>query len=147
MDKFTPKLVPELYVTDLQKSLKFYIGTLGFSIKYAREEDGFAYLDMGSAQLMLEQIDPAYRTWIPAEMIHPFGRGINFQIEVPDVETLYLKLQSINYPIYLSLEEKWYRANDIQVGNRQFIVADPDGYLLRFFTDLGDKPASRSDVI
>jgi len=26
------------------------------------------------------------------------------------------------------------------VGNRQFVVPDPDGYLLRFFQDLGERP-------
>jgi hypothetical protein len=31
------------------------------------------------------------------------------------------------------------RANDVEVGNRQFIVLDPDGYMLRFVQDLGNK--------
>jgi hypothetical protein len=37
------------------------------------------------------------------------------------------------------MEEKWYRMNDSKVGNRQFIVLDPDGYLLRFVQDLGER--------
>ncbi|HEY0476960.1 MAG TPA: hypothetical protein VGD37_05520 [Kofleriaceae bacterium] len=37
------------------------------------------------------------------------------------------------------MEERWYRRNDHEVGNRQFVVADPDGYLLRFFGDLGQR--------
>jgi hypothetical protein len=28
------------------------------------------------------------------------------------------------------------------VGNRQFVVADPDGYLLRFHEALGTRPAA-----
>jgi hypothetical protein len=28
----------------------------------------------------------------------------------------------------------------MRTGNRQFVVADPDGYLLRFFTSLGTSP-------
>ena len=35
------------------------------------------------------------------------------------------------------MEEKWYRKNDKEVGHKQFLVQDPDGYLLRFFQDLG----------
>jgi hypothetical protein len=38
-----------------------------------------------------------------------------------------------------SIEEKWYRANDVELGNRQFIILDPDGYMLRFFQDLGER--------
>lgn len=34
------------------------------------------------------------------------------------------------------MEEKWYRATDKELGNKQFLVQDPDGYLLRFFQDL-----------
>jgi len=28
----------------------------------------------------------------------------------------------------------------MQAGNRQFVVADPDGYLLRLYTSLGTSP-------
>lgn len=42
-------------------------------------------------------------------------------------------------PLYLEVEDKWYRKDDYEVGNRQFVVADPDGYLLRFFQPLGGK--------
>lgn len=38
------------------------------------------------------------------------------------------------------MEERWYRADDREVGNRQFILLDPDGYLLRFYQDLGRRP-------
>jgi GNAT superfamily N-acetyltransferase len=44
------------------------------------------------------------------------------------------------------LEERWYRENEIENGQRQFVVADPDGYLLRFFTDLGQRSAQRRSV-
>ena len=37
----------------------------------------------------------------------------------------------------LPLEERWYRAGAGQIGQRQFVVADPDGYLLRFVRLLG----------
>ena len=35
------------------------------------------------------------------------------------------------WPIFVEPEEKWYRAGDIEIGVRQFLVQDPDGYLLR----------------
>lgn len=51
------KLVPELMVTNLDSSLAFWVSCLGFKIAYQRPEDGFAYLDLNGAQVMLEQID------------------------------------------------------------------------------------------
>jgi hypothetical protein len=42
--------------------------------------------------------------------------------------------------VFLPLEDKWYRSNDFEIGQRQFIVMDPDGYLLRFAQRLGQRP-------
>lgn len=36
----------------------------------------------------------------------------------------------------------WYRSDAIEVGVRQFLVQDPDGYLLRFSAWVGDRPAA-----
>ncbi|MGB3124793.1 MAG: VOC family protein, partial [Pseudomonas sp.] len=36
------KLVPELMVTDLRKSLDFWVALLGFEVAYQRLEEGFA---------------------------------------------------------------------------------------------------------
>jgi hypothetical protein len=51
-------------------------------------------------------------------------------------------LELANIPLYLPLEEKWYRRDGTEVGNRQFVVADPDGYLVRPFEDLGERASS-----
>jgi hypothetical protein len=40
------------------------------------------------------------------------------------------------------MEEKWYRREALLLGVRQFIVLDPDGYLLRLSQSLGTKPVS-----
>jgi hypothetical protein len=67
---------------------------------------------------------------------------MNLQIETEAVDALYAGVQQAGVAIFLPMEEKWYRANACFVGNRQFIVQDPDGYLLRFFQDMG----TRTDV-
>ena len=58
MEEEWARLVPELCVSDIEKSLDFYSNTLGFEIKYGRPEEGFAYLDKEGAQIMLEEINP-----------------------------------------------------------------------------------------
>lgn len=132
-------LVPELSVTSLEKSLHFYIEVLGFTVQYQRPEEGFAYLALGDAELMLDQIDKG-RTWKTAEFDHPLGRGINLQIEMPSLNPLLEKIKENHIQLFMDVEEKWYRKNDTEVGNKQFLIQDPDGYLLRFAEDLGERP-------
>lgn len=129
-------LVPELYSSNLEKTLSFYIDTLGFEIVYKRVEEKFVYLKKGNAEMMFEEIGVG-RNWVTSALEQPFGRGVNFQIETDSVDFLYKKIQDANLTPYLALEEKWYRKDDHEVGNRQFIIQDPDGYLLRFYQDLG----------
>ncbi|MDT8264324.1 VOC family protein, partial [Roseomonas sp. DSM 102946] len=64
----------------------------------------------------------------------------NLQIEIPDVDTLHDRVLASDLGIVIPLEERWYRQDDTEAGNRQFVLADPDGYLLRFFTGLGRRP-------
>ena len=52
-----PDLVPELAVTDYEASRRFWCDLVGFSLRYERPEEGFGYLVMGRAHLMLDQID------------------------------------------------------------------------------------------
>ena len=59
--------------------------------------------------------------------------------EVDSVNTIYSKLKEHNYPITFEIEENWYRQDDKLLGNKEFLVQDPDGYLLRFSEDLGEK--------
>ena len=132
-------LVPELSVSNFSKSLDFYTRILGFCVAYDRPEEGFAFLVLGEAQLMLDQIGDG-RTWQTAALDFPLGRGINFEIEVDSLQPLLTRLQENNIPLFLPPEDKWYRVDDSESGNRQFLVQDPDGYLLRFTEDIGQRP-------
>ncbi|MEO1303893.1 MAG: VOC family protein, partial [Pseudomonadota bacterium] len=101
------ELTPELYVTNLNESLAFYCGLLGFEIEYERPEDSFAFLKLGAVSLMLEE--PVGRTWITATLEPPFGRGVNFQIMVENVEKVYAKCLQSEAKILVPLEHRSYR--------------------------------------
>jgi hypothetical protein len=62
---------------------------------------------------------------------------MNLEILTANVDALYAQVQRHNAVIFLPMEEKWYRCNEVYLGNRQFMVQDPDGYLLRFSQALG----------
>lgn len=137
-------LVPELIVTRLGASLAFWIEQLGFAIAYQRAEEGFAYLDLNGAQIMLEQYGPEAGQWLTAPLQPPFGRGINLQIDVPAVAPILQRLTQIGWPLFRDVEDAWYRAGDVEAGQRQFIVQDPDGYLVRLVQRLGERPVEQA---
>lgn len=136
------KLVPELSVTDIKKSLVFWCDLIGFKVLYDRPQEGFAYLNLNGAQIMLEQRDERDTSWETGLFELPLGRGINFQIEVPEAESIIYRLDKAGINLFTDLEEKWYSAGKVELGQKQFLVMDPDGYLLRLIVDLGERDIS-----
>jgi catechol 2,3-dioxygenase-like lactoylglutathione lyase family enzyme len=132
------KLVPELLVSNHAVSRDFYVRIIGFEVRYERIEEKFSYLDLGGAELMIEQETDF---WATAPRERPYGRGINLQIEVDEIGPIITRLENAGIPLFRPVEEAWYRSGDVYSGNRQFLVQDPDGYLLRFFEDLGNSVA------
>ena len=137
------RLIPELDVSDLDRSLAFYVDVIGFKVLYDRPEERFAFLDLAGALLMLEEAAGPGRRFRTAALERPYGRGVNFQIETANVDALHERVRKAGIEIAIAIEELWYRRDEVELGNRQFVVADPDGYLLRFFSALGQRPASR----
>ena len=131
-------LVPELTVTDINVSLSFYQG-LGFKLEYQREAEKFAFISLGGAQIMLEQFHES--GWNTGTLETPFGRGVNFQIEVREITPLLAALEKMVHPLYREAKETWRRVNTELIGETEFLVQDPDGYLLRFSQYVGSRPA------
>ena len=87
------KSIPELSVTNLENSLKFY-KTIGFKIEYDRPENKFVFISLGKIQFMLQEISDNDK-WNIMELTYPFGNGINFQLEVNNVNEIYKNLKDI----------------------------------------------------
>lgn len=138
------KLVRELLVSDHAASRDFYARILGFTVRYARPEEKFSHLDLGGAELMIEQETDF---WATAPRETPYGRGINLQIEVAPIAPILARIQEAGVALFRPVEEAWYRVGDTYGGNRRFLVQDPDGYLLRIFEDLGERAAPSSGRI
>lgn len=130
------KLIPELSVSDIEPSLEFYRDILGFKVEYSRPEDKFYFLSINEAQVMIEEIN---NHWSVGELEQPFGRGINFQIEVEDLDPILERLESSETELFREPKESWYRGDGVEFGQREFLVQDPDGYLLRFIEDIGER--------
>jgi len=120
----------------------FWCGLCGFTISYERPDERFAYITQGTAHLILEECGVG-RDWLTADLDRPFGRGINFQVSVTDLDPLLAVLRGAAWPLFMAPEVKWYRVNDgEEVGVRQFLVTDPDGYLVRFQSSMGRRAAA-----
>lgn len=78
------------------------------------------------------QEDDNSEEWHTGKLEYPFGRGINFQIKTYDAQKLIDKLKATNYPIQMDLKNSCYAVKTEFYNYRQFLVMDPDGYLLRF---------------
>ncbi|GAB0120159.1 VOC family protein [Acidisoma sp. 7E03] len=103
----------QLDLDSLDRSLAFYQEVLGFRVLFSRPEDRFACLDLD---------------------------GVHLQIEVANVTPLYDRVLISGLAVLIPMEERWYRQGALEAGQRQFVVADPDGYLLRLFSPLGTRP-------
>lgn len=140
MENYWNPMVPELSVSNFERSLAFYVDVLGFSIRIKRENPDFVYLEQEHVHMMLEQIND--EGWITGELEAPLGRGVNFQIELSDLEPLVQRLQTHKVPLFRELKETWYDIGEKLSGERELLLQDPDGYLLRFTQHLGEKPKS-----
>lgn len=130
-------LVPELSVTDLDVSLAFY-ELCGFNVRYRRTNPSFVYLDLGAAQIMLEESHD--EQWVTETLQRPFGRGVNFQIEVDDAQAIAANLRKKKIELFRDVNDNWYETvGGIFEGQREFLVQDPDGYLIRFAQSLGSR--------
>ena len=49
-------LVPELSVSDINRSLNFYLNILYFKLEYQRPENKFAMISLDGCQIMIEEI-------------------------------------------------------------------------------------------
>ncbi len=121
-------LIPELSVSNIEISKKFYLN-LGFKIKYERKENKFCFLELEENQIMIEEIN---NNWNTGTLEYPFGRGINISMTISNVDNLYNHLIKNKVQIFRKLQVDEYRVENKIYKDKEFLIQDPDGYLLRF---------------
>jgi catechol 2,3-dioxygenase-like lactoylglutathione lyase family enzyme len=114
----TEQLVVELSVGNLARSVTFY-RALGFDL--LREEERFAVLAWEGHQLFRQQADH-----LPA----PAATAVvNVRVMVADADQTWQHAKQLGTRIVVPIGDRRY-------GLRDFTIADPDGYELRFATRL-----------
>ena len=121
-------LIPELSVSNIEKSKEFYL-KIGFKVKYERKENKFVFLELEGNQIMIEENND---NWNTGKLEYPYGRGINLSMSISNVSKLYEELKEKGIVFFKELEIHSYRVNDVIYEDSEFLLQDPDGYLLRF---------------
>ena len=111
---------PEFFVRDIERSVAFYTERLGFTV--LRQEPDFAVIALGKSHVLLAAEAHTSRQWMEAG---PRGIGLNVRIMVDDVDAVYRRAKAGGVPITQEIADRYY-------GLRDFILADPDGFCLRF---------------
>ena len=128
----------ELFVSDLARSRAWY-EALGFRV--LREYGDWQMLALGDNVLDLQGDahaleGPHYFT--PEIGRWPRGTGVEISIEVADVDGYYERALALGVEIVKRIQDRPWKARD-------FRVADPDGYFLRFTTPLRRERVTASE--
>jgi len=118
------QVVPLLGVTDMERSLRFYLDGLGFTLKNKWEPEGrirWCWLSRGGASLMLQEfVKEGHGGRRPEGVL---GQGVSICFQCDDAAALYHEFRS-----------RGLDSSEPFVGNSMWVtcISDPDGYKLDF---------------
>ncbi len=125
------EVVPFFSVSSMERSIRYYVDGLGFTIKHKWVVDGklrWCWLALGGAALMLQEFPKkGHDSWAPTGKV---GEGVSLNFICEDALAIYHEVRS-----------RGIDASEPQVGNAMWVtsLSDPDGYRL-FFESATDVP-------
>jgi lactoylglutathione lyase len=120
------KLTPNLLVASVERSLAFYVGTLGFERGMTVPDQSpfaFAAVTSGAVEIFFNDAAGAVKEY-PAFAGKPIGATGTLFIEVEGVDALHDRLKP-SVKIVMPIVTQFY-------GMREFAIEDPDGYVITF---------------
>ncbi len=120
------KLTLNLLVANVERSLAFYVDTLGFARSMTVPEQSpfvFAAVTSGSIEIFVNDAATAVKEY-PAFVGKPIGATGTMFIEVEGVDAIHDRLKS-HVKIVMPIVTQFY-------GMREFAIEDPDGYVVTF---------------
>ena len=134
-------LTPNLAVTDIRKTVRFYCENLGFELVMAvpvtqdgieqQLSDGkeyvYAMLKKDSIELMIQRIDTFQEDIVMAGQ-QDIGASVSFYMQGKGIETFYAELKSKNIQMS-EIKHTWY-------GIKEFYIQDNNGYILGFAEEM-----------
>ena len=120
------KLTPNLLVSNVERSLAFYVDTLGFERGMTVPDESplvFAAVTGGAVEIFLNDAATAVKEY-PTFTGKPIGATGTLYVEVEGVDAFHDRLKS-RVKIVMPIATQFY-------GIREFAIEDPDGYVLTF---------------
>jgi catechol 2,3-dioxygenase-like lactoylglutathione lyase family enzyme len=111
----TEQLVVEVFVRSLDRALEFY-RSLGFEV--VGRHGTFAAVAWEEHQLFLDE---------QPHLVPPPSPQANVRVMVPDVDAWWRRVAGMRVPVLAPIADREY-------GLRDFTIADPDGFGIRFAT-------------
>jgi lactoylglutathione lyase len=118
------QVVPFLRVSEMERSLRYYIDGLGFIMKNRWVVEGkirWCWLTLGGAALMLQEFpNEGHDSWRPSGKV---GEGVSLCFNCEDAVAIYRGALS-----------RGIQASEPEVGNAMWVtfLSDPDGYRIEF---------------
>src|SRR5262245_60230804 len=123
------QLVTEILVRDIRVSREFY-RRLGFEL--LRDGGDFVELTWEEHRLYLAELSAFRDVRGPAPAARPSFPLANIRVMVPNVDEYWKLANEIGAPIIIPIADRYY-------GLRDFTIADPDGFGVRFASLLQGK--------
>jgi uncharacterized glyoxalase superfamily protein PhnB len=120
------KLTPNLVVASVERSLAFYVDTLGFARGLTVPDSSpfvFASVTSGAVEIFFNDAVAAIKEY-PAFGGKPIGATATMFIELEGVDALHERIAA-TVKVVMPLVTQFY-------GSREFAIEDPDGYVITF---------------
>ena len=125
------KLTPNLLVSNVERSLAFYVDVLGFERGMTVPEQSpfvFASLTSGAVEIFVNDAATAVKEY-PAFGGKPIGATGTMYIEVDSIDALHDRIRG-RVKVAMAMTTQFY-------GMREFAIEDPDGYVITFAQRVG----------
>lgn len=119
----------ELFVQDVEASVRFYRATLGLEPPPTWSPAGYVPISAGLVTIGVQHLAnlPAGHHFSPSRLAGPHGVGVEIVVEVDDVDLAYAKAaphaERCGGRVEPLADQPW--------GLRDFRLVDPDGYYVR----------------
>jgi len=123
------KLIIELTVSDVRKSLEFYTQIMGFETTFVTPSGEYAVIRLYENEIRLRKKPERWLHEFFGELEVPFGRGLSFRIELGDLTSLLQRLEHAGLrPI---VEPREIETATLENSTKVLAVdvMDPDGYV------------------